>query len=67
MEFDIPNEAELDKTIPAFRLFNQQNEDYSFHKLKWLVTNDSGLSIDFKKNILEIRKNILIISMDIQI
>ena len=56
IEFDIPDEGELDKTVPAFRLFNQQNEDYSFHKLAKLVANDSELSNEFKKNVIEIRK-----------
>jgi hypothetical protein len=56
IEFDIPDEGELDKTVPAFRLFNQQNEDYSFHKLANLVVKDSGLSNEFKKNAIEIRK-----------
>jgi hypothetical protein len=55
IEFDIPDEGELDKTILVFRLFNQHNEKYSFHQLDRLV-NDSGLSDDFKKNVLEIRE-----------
>ncbi|MFN8463602.1 MAG: hypothetical protein U0X93_17755 [Anaerolineales bacterium] len=56
IEFDVPDEGELDKTVPAFRLFNQQNEDYSFHKLDKLVENDLGLSNEFKENVIEIRK-----------
>ena len=56
IEFDIPDEGELDKTIPAFRLFNQHNEDYPFHQLDKLVANNLGLSDNFKKSVIEIRK-----------
>jgi len=56
IEFDIPDEGELDKTILVFRLFNQHNEAYSFHQLDKLIANDSEMSNDFKKKVNEIRK-----------
>ncbi|MFZ5905027.1 MAG: hypothetical protein ACOYZ8_15895 [Chloroflexota bacterium] len=36
IHFSLPDEKEMDATLFTFRLFNQQNEAYSFHRLSTL-------------------------------
>ena len=37
IEFDIPDEKELDASLLTLRLFTQQKEPFSFHKLEHLA------------------------------
>jgi len=54
IDFDLPNEKERDATLFTFRLFNQHNEGYSFHRLDELLKNQD-LSDEFKNKISTIR------------
>lgn len=45
-EFDVPDNKELDATLFTLRLFTQQKERFSFHRLDQLIKDDeipSGL------------------------
>jgi hypothetical protein len=54
IEFDLPDEKERDATLYTFRLFDQQNEAFSFHSLNRL-TRDSDLSDNYRDRIIRIR------------
>lgn len=47
IEFDLPDEEKGDAALLTFRLFLQQNEDYSFPKIQSLIT-DLELSEEFR-------------------
>lgn len=55
IEFDLPDNKDLDATLYIFRFFDQQNEAFSFHGIKKLV-KDPRLSDSFRKRISQIRK-----------
>ena len=55
IDFGLPDEKERDATLFTFRLFNQHNEGYSFHRLDQLLKNQY-LSDDFKNKISSIRQ-----------
>jgi hypothetical protein len=54
-EFDLPEEEKGDASLLTFRLFLQQNEDYSFPKIQHLITNP-GLSAEFRSKMTDARQ-----------
>jgi hypothetical protein len=54
VEFDLPDEKERDAFLLTFRLFIQQNEPISFHRLD-SIGNDPGISGALKEKLLESR------------
>lgn len=54
IEFDLPDDKERDATLYTFRLFDQQNEAFSFHGLK-KISGDPGLSGEYRQGILHLR------------
>ncbi len=55
IEFDQPKEKDLDASLFTFRLFLQQGEPFSFHKLDQ-ISNDEALSKGFREEITRSRK-----------
>jgi hypothetical protein len=56
IEFDQPDEKDLDASLFTLRLFLQQGEPFSFNKLKQIV-KDTSLSDGFKEEIIRARKS----------
>jgi hypothetical protein len=55
VEFDLPDNEKSDATLFTFRLFLQENEKYSFKKIKHLI-KDVGLSEEFRSKMSEAYK-----------
>ena len=55
IEFDIPDEKELDASLLTLRLFTQQKEPFSFHKLDRLA-EDSALSVRLRTCLSDARR-----------
>jgi hypothetical protein len=55
LEFDIPDEKELDASLGTLRLFTQQKEALSFHRLDRLF-KDNGLSDSLRSGLISLRK-----------
>lgn len=53
-EFDIPDEKELDASLFTLRLFTQQKEAFSFHRLDRLLKDD-GLSASLRTSLSSLR------------
>ena len=54
IHFEFPNDTVIDATLYTFRLFNQQGETVSFHRLDKLA-EDTGLSEKFRDGITKLR------------
>jgi len=56
LEFDLPEDKERDATLYTLRLFDQQNEAFSFHNLR-RIAEDAELSDAYRQALLRIRQS----------